>query len=120
MWQNILTAGKCTPPGKRFLRLCVFMKGRSRIAAFEKLEKEIARGTRVVSLNGLTSTAAKAFVLSKLRLERNKTLVVVTDSNLDLEAFRSDLLFNSKLESRNPKIVTLPSFETDVYSGVSP
>ena len=98
-----------------------------------RLRDEIKRGTRVISLGGLTSVSAKAFVLSHLQSEIVKTFVVVTDSNKDLETFDCDLeFFNSRFKIQDSKsnkseilnleskILNLPSFETDVYSGISP
>ena len=100
-----------------------------------RLRDEIKRGTRVISLGGLTSIASKACVLSEIKRETAKTFVVVTDTNKELESWSCDLEFwesskfkvqssNSETESRKPKtknrILNLPSFETDVYSGVSP
>lgn len=71
---------------------------------FERLRDEIKRGTRVVSLGGLTSVAAKAFVLSKLQAETQKTFVVVTESNKDSEAWECDLEFwNGKRKTENEK-----------------
>lgn len=94
--------------------------------AFARLRDAIKSGTRVVSLSGLTSTASKAFVLSKARAEINKTLVIVTETNKDLEKWECDLDFWSAQAKKsenggdNSSVLTLPSFETDVYSGVSP
>ncbi len=100
-----------------------------------RLRDEIKRGTRVVSLDGLTSIASKAFVLSQIQADAKKTLVVVADTNTELETWNCDLEFwNGKWKMENGKsedskdqkpttknqILTLPSFETDVYSGVSP
>src|SRR6476659_4004607 len=90
------------------------------------LTREIERGAGIVSLSGLTSTAAKAFVLARLQERTRKTFVVVTDSNNDLETFSCDLEFwaeafsrpefadTSDSSSRNlhSAILTLPSFET--------
>ena len=85
----------------------------------QNLRRKISAGEKVISLNGLTSIASKAFVLSKLQTETKKTFVVVTDSNKELENWDCDLEF--WLESRKESaILTLPSFETDIYSGVSP
>ncbi len=104
----------------------------------KRLTEEIKRGTRVISLSGLTSISAKAFVLSELKRETDKTLVVVTDSNKDSETWECDLNFwqnsiqNSKFKIQNSKtneseilnpkseILNLPSTESDIYSGVSP
>ncbi|MEP7074899.1 MAG: transcription-repair coupling factor [Acidobacteriota bacterium] len=88
------------------------------ISAFEKLKSELAKGTRVVALNGLTSPSAKAFVLAKLQAEIGKTLVILTESNRELETFECDLeFFRTGPQS---KILTLPSFDTDIYAGISP
>ncbi|HEX2641077.1 MAG TPA: CarD family transcriptional regulator, partial [Pyrinomonadaceae bacterium] len=98
------------------------------------LIRAIGKGTQVVSLSGLTSTAAKAFVLARLQERTGRTFVVVTDTNKDLDTFSCDLEFwtdtisraetaeTGNLEFRDPHstILTLPSFETEVYSGVSP
>jgi len=100
---------------------------------FERLQGEIKRGTRIVSLGGLTSIAAKAFVLSKLRDETQKTFAVIVDSNKELETWECDLdFFNSRFQIPDSKlneseiwdlksgILSLPSMESDVYAGVSP
>jgi transcription-repair coupling factor (superfamily II helicase) len=95
----------------------------------ERLGKEIEKGTRVISLSGLTSTAAKAFVLSQVQAATGKRLVIVTDSNKEAEEWACDLDFfrhsvqgpRSKVQGQNESpILVLPSFESDVYSGVSP
>ncbi|CAN5640260.1 transcription-repair coupling factor [soil metagenome] len=95
-----------------------------------RLRKQISAGENVISLSGLTSIAAKAFVLSKLQNEINKTFLIVADANKDIENWECDLEFwinkldsesqNSKLKTQNSKLLSLPSFETDIYSGVSP
>ncbi|MDQ3131575.1 MAG: transcription-repair coupling factor [Acidobacteriota bacterium] len=98
-----------------------------------RLRDELKRGKSVISLSGLTSIPAKAFVLSELQKEIGKTFVVVADSNKDLENWECDLdFFNSRFQIPDSKlnksgiwnlesgIWSLPSFETDIYSGVSP
>ncbi|CAN5411597.1 transcription-repair coupling factor [soil metagenome] len=100
---------------------------------FERLREEIKSGTPVISLSGLTSIAAKAFVLSHLQSETGKTFVVIADSNKELETWECDLdFFNSKFQIPNSKsnesgirnlksgILSLPSMESDIYAGVSP
>ncbi|CAN5347785.1 transcription-repair coupling factor [soil metagenome] len=88
---------------------------------FDKLIKEIAAGKRVISLTGLTSVAAKAFLLAKLQAETGKSFAVVTETNTELESWQSDLEFFCPRDPlRTAPIVTLPSFEADPYSGVSP
>ncbi len=84
----------------------------------ERINEEVRLGSRVISLGGITSIAAKAFVLSRIQAETGKQFVIVTDSNKELEAWESDLDFWRN--TNKSKIVSLPSFETDIYSGVSP
>ena len=84
-----------------------------------QLLKKIRSGTRVISLSGLTSISAKSLILSELQKAVQKTLVIVTDSNKEMETFDCDLEFFSGQPVKS-KVVTLPSFETDIYSGVSP
>ena len=74
------------------------------------------RSDRAVSVSGLTSIPAKAFVAAKLREVSGRPLVILCGSNADLATFAGDLRFHSP----NSAILTLPSFETDVYSGSSP
>lgn len=83
-----------------------------------RLRAEIFGGSRVISVGGLTSIASRAFVLSRLQSETRKTFVVVADSNKELETWTCDL--NFWCDCDNPRLLSLPSFETDVYSGVSP
>ncbi|MGC2238334.1 MAG: transcription-repair coupling factor [Pyrinomonadaceae bacterium] len=91
-----------------------------------RLRDEIKRGTRVISLSGLTSIASKAFVLSRLQAETAKTFVVVTDSNKETETFECDLDFfsgqlqESKIQNLKSKISTLPAFDSDIYASISP
>ena len=95
-----------------------------------RLRKQISAGEKTIALSGLTSTASKAFVLSKLQNETNKTFVIIADSNKELENWECDLSFwDTEKESPDaphlrvpvsPRLLTLPSFETDIYSGVSP
>ena len=72
---------------------------------FKRLRDEIRRGTRVISLGGLTSIASKAFVLSNLQSFLAKTFVIVADSNKDLENWDCDLeFFQSKIQNQKSKI----------------
>lgn len=80
----------------------------------ENLRDEIRRGTRVISISGLTSISAKSFILSKLQKETKRTFVIITDSNKELETFERDLEFFQS------HVLTLPSFETDIYANISP
>ncbi|MBP6004414.1 MAG: transcription-repair coupling factor [Pyrinomonadaceae bacterium] len=88
---------------------------------FDNLQRAIANGTRVISLSGLTSVAAKAFLLTRLQSATGKAFAVVTESNTELESWQADLdFFRSETEDQLSAIITLPSFESDPYSGVSP
>ncbi|HKX84643.1 MAG TPA: DEAD/DEAH box helicase, partial [Pyrinomonadaceae bacterium] len=78
---------------------------------------EVNRGGRVISLSGLTSIASKAFFVSNLRKSLDRPLVVITESNRELETLEGDLRF---WLGDAGSVVTIPSFETDIYSGVSP
>ncbi len=87
----------------------------------DKLIKALQNGSRVISLNGLTSISAKACVLSRLQAETGKSFAVVTASNLELDDWETDLaFFQSQISDLKSQIVTLPSFEADPFSGVSP
>ena len=95
--------------------------------AFEYLRSAVNSGTRIIALNGLTSVASRAFVLAKLQAETNKTFVVISNSNKELENWECDLeFFDSKFRiadsksKENPEILSLPSMESDVYAGISP
>ncbi len=94
----------------------------------EKTLAAVRAGTRIISLSGLTSVSAKAYVLALLAAETGKRFAVVTDTNGDAETWTADLdFFGSQIpasgyESPNfrSEIILLPSFETDPYSGASP
>ena len=87
----------------------------SQISEIAKLDAA-TRDSRVVSLDGLTSIAAKSLVLEQM--DRARTTVIVTESNAALELWESDLRFWTR--ETDTSILSLPSFETDVYSGSSP
>ena len=87
------------------------------ITELESLRNELKRGTKVISVSGLTSISAKSFILANLQDETGKTFAVVTDSNRELEIFESDLKF---FQTEKDSVLTLPSFESDVYSNLSP
>ncbi len=105
----------------------------------ENLTNLIKKGTRIISLSGLTSISAKSYVLTQLQKELKKTFVVVTDSNNELETFDNDIDFfcddatlrqsdngkekpssRSLTVSSSQRLITLPSFEIDIYSSISP
>ncbi len=94
---------------------------------YKRLTQAICGGDRIISLNGLTSIAAKSCVLAQLYAETGKRFAVVTDTNADADAWAGDLAFwlehYSAAGSEHTtefEILNLPSFESDVYSGVSP
>ncbi len=81
-----------------------------------EIKDAIKRGNRIINLSGLTSIAAKSYILSELQRQSEKTFVIITSTNKELENWECDLDFFGDDSS----ILTLPSFETDVYSGISP
>ena len=80
-----------------------------------RLAGELERGTRVISIAGLTSVSAKAFVLAELHKTSAKKFAIITDSNSSIDTWECDLAFWADAAT-----VVLPSFDTDIYSGVSP
>ncbi len=82
----------------------------------KQLQEAIESGTRVVSLNGMTSISAKAYVFAELIKNAPRPFLIVADSNDDVEKWAADLAFWAK----EANIVALPSFETDPYAGISP
>ena len=117
MWQTITQMNSATDPETEF----------------SELRKELKRGTKIISLSGLTSISAKSYVLAKLQQEINQTFVVITDSNRELETWENDIQFwNEKLRIENDdqnndsqssilnSPIVIPSFEIDVYARISP
>ncbi len=103
-------------PVRRSLRLRVFVA-----KELEELKRAVDGGTRIISLSGLTSVSAKAYVLARLRAETRRRFAVVTESNGDIDTWSADLAFcASQISDLSFEITKLPSFETDPYSGVSP
>src|SRR6476646_447404 len=86
----------------------------------DELRLAVGRGTRVVSISGLSSVASKALVVSELRRQIERPIVVVADTNSDADQWCCDLEFFQKQSGESDTIIGLPSFETDPYSGVSP
>jgi transcription-repair coupling factor (superfamily II helicase) len=84
------------------------------IPEIERLIAEIKKGARVISISGLTSIAAKAYVLSRVQAATGIHFAIVTQDNEDIETWSCDLQF------WDAGSLTLPSFDTDVYSGISP
>jgi transcription-repair coupling factor (superfamily II helicase) len=100
----------------RSLRRGVFVSGQ-----IERLSSLITGGSGIVSINGLSSASAKGCVFARLYEQAKRKLAIVVDSNADLDAWAANIeFFLSDADGRVPNIVSLPSFDTDVYSGVSP
>ncbi len=93
---------------------------RKEINAVGELAAEVKSGRRVIALSGLTSTVSKAYALEQLRAATGRRFVIITDSNTSADSWQDDLAFFGGFSDSAPTIVELPSFETDVYSGVSP
>ncbi len=88
---------------------------------FEELKQRIASGERTIILSGLTSISAKAYVIARLRAEAVKRFAIVIGTNAELDAWSNDLeFFRTYFNNSEPPVITIPSFETDPYSGVSP
>jgi len=85
------------------------------------LRNALAGQTRIVSVSGLSSIAAKALTIHELKTQIERPIVVVTDTNSDLDAWCCDLeFFDRNKGDSDQRILALPSFESDPYSGVSP
>jgi transcription-repair coupling factor (superfamily II helicase) len=87
------------------------------VPEIDRLIDIIKSGAPTVSVSDLTAVSAKAYVLSQVQAATGFSFVIVTQTNEELEAWRCDLEFWRKSEAQ---VLTLPSFDTDVYSGVSP
>ena len=99
--------------------------GRDETSDIQRLADQVQRGTRVVSISGLTSISAKAYILSQLQSETGRRFAIVTQTNEELEDWVCDLDFwtqrpKSEIPDQKSQILALPSFETDPYSGISP
>lgn len=91
--------------------------GKESKGVLDELARAVGGGTLLVTLSGLTSVSAKAFVLAELQRLTGKRFVIVTDSNAAAEEWRRDLEFFTE---HPDAAAVLPAFETDVYSGLSP
>jgi transcription-repair coupling factor (superfamily II helicase) len=90
---------------------------------FQRLVAEVRAGRRLVQVAGLGG-GAKALMLAALQRATGRRLAVVSLKGSDLEALERDLKFfygslNNRAECDN-QLFTLPSSETDPYSGTSP
>ncbi|QYO67948.1 CarD family transcriptional regulator [Leptolyngbya sp. 7M] len=84
---------------------------------FEDAARAVAEGERLITLSGLTSASSKAFVLAALYHQTRKRFAIVTDTNTSAEELRRDIAFF--IDRRNAA-ASLPAFETDIHSGLSP
>jgi transcription-repair coupling factor (superfamily II helicase) len=84
---------------------------------FVRLRAEISGGARIINLNGLTSSASKALVISTLQKELGRTMAAITAGNQESEMMVSDLDF---FAGDKQSVLALPSSESDPYSGTSP
>ena len=81
----------------------------------------VESGERLLCLNGVTSPASKAFIIHELHKFLSRPIAVIAATNAELEALENDLLFwLTHSGSNESSLVTLPSYETDPYAGVSP
>lgn len=84
---------------------------------FEEAARAVAAGERLITLSGLTSASSKAFVLAELHRQTKNRFTIVTDTNASAEELRRDIAF---FIERQEEAASLPAFETDIYSGLSP
>ncbi|HUR99368.1 MAG TPA: transcription-repair coupling factor [Pyrinomonadaceae bacterium] len=92
-----------------------FMDARlNTLPEIDRLIAELKKGSRTVSISGLTSISAKAYVLSRVQAATGTHFAIITQDNEDIETWSCDLDFWDAAS------LTLPSFDTDVYSGISP
>ncbi len=103
-------------------------------AEIDRLAGEVARGSRIVSLEGIASTSAKAFVFNRLQQKTGRDFVILTATNTESDAIIDDIKFWRSADAAEPRgpsanrpgskenydIYAFPSFETDPYSGISP
>src|SRR5687768_16318877 len=93
-------------PGIRFPRLCVFMAARlDSLQKIDGLVAEVAGGARVISISGLTSISAKAYVLSKVQAATGASFAIVTQTNEEIEAWSCDLEFWSMATNQAPRCI---------------
>lgn len=96
--------------------ICVLMA-----SEFESILTAVEGGSRLLSVSGLTSTAAKACLLARLRRESGKRFVVITSTNAEVESWNCDLAFFGNMDPESQSsILAVPSFETDPYADLSP
>jgi transcription-repair coupling factor (superfamily II helicase) len=91
--------------------------------SFQRLVAEVRAGKQLVRVAGL-GVGAKALMLAALQRATRRRLAVVSLKGSDLEALERDLKFfycslNQRADCDN-QLFTLPSSETDPYSGTSP
>lgn len=104
------------PPQRLFLRISAFVGDE-----FEQLRNAVLAGRKIVTLSGLTSAPAAAYVLARLQRETGKRIAVVVENNSELDTWSCDLeFFKDFREDSNAHVIAIPSFESDPYSGVSP
>ncbi|HEX6184211.1 MAG TPA: transcription-repair coupling factor [Pyrinomonadaceae bacterium] len=93
-------------------------------AEFGRLAAEVAAGSRVVSVAGLTSAPARALALAALQRETGRRFAVVVAANRDMEAWERDLSFWCGALGAGAgdceAVLTLPASEGDPYAGASP
>ncbi len=78
----------------------------------------------MISVSGLTTSAARALALAALQRETGKLFAIVAQANRDLEQFERDLRFwycalSGKSDCDN-EVLLLPASESDPYAGASP
>src|SRR5918911_1541327 len=91
---------------------------------YRRLAEELRRGSRIVSISGLTGGPARALAVAALQREAGKPFAVVTQANRDLEAWERDLRFwycaLRGVAECAETVLMLPASESDPYAGASP
>jgi transcription-repair coupling factor (superfamily II helicase) len=93
-------------------------------AEYQQALSELRRGSRVISISGLVTGAARALALALLQRESARRLAIVVPATRDLEAWERDLRFwycaLAGQENCDKEVLVLPASETDPYAGFSP
>jgi len=124
LWQNYFIADKRFGRAGTGLFISVVVRFvmyipdtlKSNIAA---IEERIRSSRRVVCLEGITSSSAKSFITSYLSELNKGPVLLIVESNTEIERWEADLRFFSR-DVTSDGILIFPAFETDIYSGASP
>jgi len=88
--------------------------------ALETAIDHVRKGSRSLSVSGLTSLSARAFFVARVFAETGRRVALITSSNTEAEEFADEIRSLSKLNGQAAAVGLLPAFESDPYSGTSP